>query len=74
MYEKNSFMRKVTEQLSAFILFLYSIPCFSNDSYILYRRFIQETCNSTTSTQIQHHNNESTDWNKVQVFMVAVSI
>ena len=66
-------MRKVTEQLSAFLLFLYSIPCFRNETYKLYKQFLNETC-SSTSTQIQEHVKESPDWNKVQEFMVAVSI
>jgi len=66
-------MRKVTEQLSAFLLFLYSIPCFRNETYTLYKRFLNETC-SSTSTQIQEHIDESTDWKRVLEFMVAVSI
>jgi len=74
MYEKHSYMCKATKQLSAFLLILYSIPCFRNETYKLYQKFLNETCSPTTSTQIKQHINESNDWKKAQDFMVAVSI
>jgi len=73
MYKKHSYMRKVMGQLSAVLLFLYSIPCFRNETYKLYKKFLKETC-SSKSTNIQQHIEESTEWKMVQNFMVAVSI
>jgi hypothetical protein len=67
-------MRKIKERLSALLLFLYSIACFRNDTDILYKKLLKETCSSSTSTQIEQHNTASNDWKKVQDFMVAVSI
>jgi len=73
MCKKNSYMRKVTEQLSEVLLFLYSNPCFRNEEYKIYKKFLNETC-SPKSTKIQQHIRESADWKKVLEFMVTVSI